>query len=111
MTTEPKKRPLTERRRQRAENSRRAQDEFWGAKFDAAETPLDLLEAAYLLLRSRARQVERDALAAGKRARTPQETSAARDRIGSAREQITQVCGDAAAELERLAHTIDTTRR
>jgi hypothetical protein len=109
--TEAQKRPLTERRQARAENSRRAQQEFWGTKFDAAETPLDLLEAAYLLLRSRARQLERDALAAGKRAKTPQEIAAARQRSASARDQITKVCGDAAAELERLANTIDTTRR
>lgn len=111
MTAEAQKRPLTDRRKARAETSRRAQEEFWGAKFDAAETPLDLLEAGYLLLRSRARQLERDALAASKRARTPQETAAARERSASARQQITQVCGDAAAELERLASTIDTTRR
>jgi hypothetical protein len=111
MTAEAQKRPLTERRKARAENSRRAQEEYWGAKFNAAETPLDLLEAAYLLLRSRARQLERDAHAAGKRAKTSQERSAARERIASARAQITQLCGDAAAELERLARTIDTTRR
>lgn len=111
MTTEVRRRPLVERRRQRAENSRAAQEKYWAARFGAAETPLDLLEAAYLLLRTRVRQVERDAAAAGKRAKTPQETSAAADRGASARELITQVCGDAAAEMERLARTIDTTRR
>lgn len=110
MTT-TQKRPLTERRKQRAENSRRAQQEFWAEKFAAAQTPLDLLEVAYLLLRSRCGQLERDALKAGSRAKTPSEVEAARQRIASARDQITQVCGDAAAELERLANTIDTTRR
>lgn len=111
MTAPAQKRPLSERRRERAANSRRAQKEYWGAKFGAAQTPLDLLEAGYLLLRTRARQLERDALAAARRARTPQEVSAAGQRIASAREQITRVCADAAGELERLANTIDTTRR
>jgi hypothetical protein len=111
MTTPTRKRPLTERRKRRQENSRRAQEEFWAAKFAAAKTPLELLEVAYLLLRSRCGQLERDVLNAGKRAKTPAEVEAARQRIASARDQITQVCGDAAAELERLATTIDTTRR
>ena len=111
MTIPTQKQPLTERRQERQDNSRRAQQEFWGAKFDAAQTPLELLEAAYLLLRSRARQLERDALKAGVRAKTPTEVEAARQRIASARDQITQVCGDAAADLERLANTINTTRR
>jgi hypothetical protein len=111
MTSEAQKRPLTDRRKARAENSRRAQQEFWGTKFDAAQTPLELLEAGYLLLRTRVRQIERDALAASRRARTPQEVTAAGERSASVRQQITEVCGDAAAELERLANTIDTTRR
>lgn len=111
MTDTTQKRPLTERRQARAENSRRAQDEFWAAKFAAAETPLDLLETAYLMLRSRCVQLERDAANAGKRAKTRPEVEAAGQRIVSVRSQISQVCGDAAAELERLANTIDTTRR
>jgi hypothetical protein len=111
MTTPTQKRPLRERRQERQDNSRRAQQEFWGAKFNAAQTPLELLEAAYLMLRSRARQLERHALKAGERAKTEQQAEAAKQRIASVRDQITQVCADAAAELERLANTIDTTRR
>jgi len=109
--SEKQSRPATERRQERAENSRAAQREFWGARFDESPTPVELLEQAYMLLRTRAVQLEQKALGAEQRAQTPAEAEKTRQRIAAARERITQVCSAAAAELERLAATIDTTRR
>lgn len=100
-----------ERRRERTENSRATRREFWGARFDQADTPVDLLEQAYRLLRSRVMRLERRALGAAGRARTPEEAERTRRRVAAARQRITEICGTAAAELERLADTIDTARR
>lgn len=112
MTSEnTRQRPLTERRQARTENSRAAQSAFWGARFDDAATPVDLLQAAYRMLRARVVRLERKALRAEQRARTPAETEEARRQTAAVRERITVACAVAAAELERLANTIDTTRR
>jgi hypothetical protein len=105
------RRVLSERRDRRARNSAAAQREFWGGRFDASETPVELLESAYWLLRTRSVQYLSKAEAAVRRARTGEAKRAAAARVEVARAEITDICGEAVAELERLADRIDTTRR
>lgn len=114
MTTPARPRRKTDRAQRRQERIARSearQLEYARARFEAAETPLDLYEAAYSLLRGRLVKFQRLAENAVARAGTEKERAAAERRQLAARATVQQVCGEAAEYLERAANRLDTTRR
>lgn len=98
-------------RAQRAANSRKAQQATWEARFNAAETPQELLSVSFDLLRTRLFQTERKAAKALEAASTEEEKTAARKRCQEAQEAVERICGEAAAYLAQIADQLDTTRR
>lgn len=109
--SETRRRPLTERRRERATRSDDNRRSYWERRFAAAETPLDLLREANEMLRARVVQFERKALARQQRAKTAEEKQAAAEQLAAARQQIERICSSVAAEVARFADQIDTGRR
>lgn len=105
------RRPLTERRHKRSDNSRRRQEEMWRERFEQVNDPLELLQLGYTLLRTRVVQTLRRAEEAVGRAKKPEDKQKAAERLVSARAEVERVCGSAVEHLERLAANLDTTRR
>lgn len=107
-TTRPRRKSSAER----AAHSREAQHTFWEERFAAAETPLELVQETWAMLRARLMQLERKAMARVERAAgSREELTEARQQLAEVRERITSICGDASAELARLADEINTKRR
>jgi hypothetical protein len=102
---------LRERRQIRAENSRNRQAATWKSRFDAAQTPLDLLGLSYSLLRSRLVQWEQLAAAALDRARTDEARAAATERLEAARADVQRLCDEVVRVLAETADQLDTSRK
>lgn len=109
--TDSRRPPLAERRKARAVASAERKQEFWKVRFDAAQTPAELVQANWDLLRTRLKQIERRALARVERAKSDEEKAAATMKLAEARQEIQRICDDASAELARLADQIDIGRR
>jgi hypothetical protein len=106
-TTRPRRKSSAEK----AGRSREAQDQFWQERFAAAETPLELVQETWAMLRARLVQLERKALAGVERAGTRDQRLDAEQKLVDARTRIESTCATAAAELARLADEIHTERR
>ena len=104
-------RPARKTGADKAARSRKAQQRFWEERFAAAETPLDLVQETWAMLRARLIQVERKALVRVERAGTREQRLEAERRLMEARELIKGTCGSVAAEMARLTDEINTGRR
>ena len=105
--TRPRRKSSTEK----ATRSRDAQQKFWEDRFAATETPLDLVQESWAMLRARLMQLERKAVARVERAGSSEQRAEARQELAAARELIKKTCGAAATEMARLANEIHTERR
>lgn len=104
-------RPRRKRSAEKAARSRESQQKFWEERFAATETPLDLVQETWAMLRARLVQVERKALLRVERAGSREQRIEAEQKLTEARELIKTTCGAAAAEMARLADEIHTERR
>lgn len=109
--TSARKPRLRERREARTQASAARQQTHVQAKLAAAQTPVDLMGAAYTVLRGRLVQLERKALAAVERAETDSEKQAARERLADTRAEVERISNEAVAQMARLADQIHTERR
>lgn len=96
---------------EKAARSRDAQQKFWEERFGATETPLDLVQESWAMLRARLVQLERKAVARVERGGTGEQRQEAEQGLAATRELIKKTCGAAATELARLADEIHTERR
>jgi hypothetical protein len=104
-------RPRRKRADEKAQRSRAAQQQFWGDRFAAADTPLDLVQETWAMLRARLVQLERKALARVERASSREQRLEAEQNLVNTRDLIKRTCSSAAAEMARLADEIHTERR
>ena len=104
-------RPRRKSSAEKAARSRDAQQKFWEERFAATETPLDLVQETWAMLRARLMQLERKAVARVERAGAGDQRIAAEQNLAKTREQIKTTCADAATEMARLANEIHTERR
>lgn len=105
--TRPRRRSSAEK----ATRSRDAQQKFWEQRFAATETPLDLVQETWAMLRARLMQLERKAVARVERAGGAEQRLEAEQGLVAVRELIKTTCGSAATEIARLATEIQTERR
>lgn len=104
-------RPRRKRAAEKAARSRESQAKFWENRFAATETPLDLVQESWAMLRTRLAQLERKATARVERAGTSEQRLEAEQGLAATRELIKKICGAAASEMARLANEIHTERR
>jgi hypothetical protein len=104
-------RPRRKRSADKAARSRESQQKFWEDRFAATETPLDLVQETWAMLRARLVQLERKALLRVERAGSREQRLDAEQGLVKTRELIRAQCGAAAAEMARLADEIHTERR
>lgn len=104
-------RPQRKSSAEKAARSHDAHRKFWEERFAAAETPMDLVQETWAMLRARLVQIERKALVRVERAGTREQRLEAEQRLVETRTQIKEICAAAASELARLADEIKTGRR
>lgn len=104
-------RPRRKRSADKAARSRQSQQKFWEERFAATDTPLDLVQESWAMLRTRLVQLERKAVARVERAAAGEQRLDAEQNLAKVRELIKKTCGAAATELARLATEIHTERR
>jgi hypothetical protein len=109
--TSARKPRLQERRAKRIADSAARQQAHADQRFAATQTPVDLLGAAYTVLRGRLVQYERKALASLERAKGESQRAAARERLDSTRAEVERISNEAVAQMARLADQIHTERR
>ena len=102
---------LRERRKDRAIKSAANQGQFWNERLATAQTPLDLYEQAYSMLRTRLVKWETKASKAVDRANTDKAREVAMDQLDEARADVERICKEIAGVLVQAASQLDLTRR